>query len=149
MDPWFRMAFGFIAVFLATGTVQAQERIVSNRSSSPHRVGYRIPAPVIVSNTQPMPSWSFGSAVVYPGRSTPSGLIETAARRINPFSSASRAWDVSFAPSPYRQPPETLGVRVMRPAFGTPGYQVLLPTSGSEVPSTQAMPGVNCPTCPR
>ncbi|RUL81755.1 hypothetical protein [Tautonia sociabilis] len=90
---------------------------------------------------------------VYARRATPGGLIETAARRLNPFAAPSRAGGITFAPAPYRQPLPASAYRVMRPVSGPTGYRSEESHAGRSVvspaPSGARIPGVNCPTCPR
>lgn len=161
MTRWFRMALGLAALVMISAEVQAQEtRTADGRRvivSRPAAEGV-IPGPTLVSSPYQVSSVTTAppTTIEY-GRSA--GLIETAARRINPFSPTSRAWDVAFAPSVYRQPDPGPRARAFRPRFGVFGrpavtpHPVPAPTAGYSLPSSsthgEMIPGVNCPTCPR
>lgn len=139
MSRRFRMALGLSVLLIVAGRAEAQ--------------GWRIvgPAPQgtvgghSVVSEAPTPASSYGRRVAS------GGLIETAARRINPFAAPWRSSEVAFAPQVYRQPPMVPSTQVRRPFFGSrnPGYRIVQPSTPLGVPTTGAIPGVNCPTCPK
>lgn len=106
-----------------------------------------------VPDTGYQPTAYYGSTTLalppsaYARRATPGGLIETAARRANPFTveSVERAnRGIAFAPSVYRQPAND-PYRAARPLFGRralrPSYAVPAPAA---VPVT---PAQGCASC--
>jgi hypothetical protein len=154
MSRYGRIILGLAALLGSADSTEAQSWSRRDARRMHNFVEYGVP------DTGSVPNAYYTSAPValppspYARRATPGGLIETAARRINPFSAPSRAGDIVFAPSTYRQPPPAASYRVMRPAFGPAGYPysahhagvapMAAPNSG-----TGLVPGVNCPTCPR
>lgn len=161
MTRWFRMALGLTALAMISGEVRGQElRPVDGRQVIVSRPSAEVvvPGQTVVSRPYHVSSvTTVPPTTIEYGR--PAGLIETAARRINPFSPTSRAWDVAFAPSVYRQPDLGPRSRAFRPRFGVFGqqavspYPVQAPTAGYSLPHSsthgEMIPGVNCPTCPR
>ncbi|WP_169977063.1 hypothetical protein [Tautonia rosea] len=144
MSRWFRMAFGLSMLLIMAGRAEAQGWRTA--APTPQPQGY-----VVGSSTLPVVTSPSTLASGYGRRVASGGLIETAARRINPFAAPSRAGNVAFAPQVYRQPPMVPSTQVRRPLFGsrTPGYRIVEPSTPLGVPTTGTIPSVNCPTCPK
>ena len=138
MSRWFRMVLGLSVLVIMASRAEAQ--------------GWRIVDPTPQGYASGQQAIPVGSAPSTYGRRVASGgLIETAARRINPFAAPSRASEVAFAPQVYRQPPMVPSTQVRRPFFGmrSPGYRIVEPSTPLGVPTTGAIPVANCPTCPK
>lgn len=142
MSRWFRMALGFSMLLIMAGRAEAQGWRVIDPTPQSYVGAYEVLPGDAVASTP---------AARYGRRVASGGLIETAARRINPFAAPSRAGNVAFAPQVYRQPPSVPTTQVRRPFFGNrgPGYRIIQPSTPLGVPTTGAIPGANCPTCPK
>ncbi|MEW4569145.1 hypothetical protein AB1L88_14870 [Tautonia sp. JC769] len=141
MSRRFRMALGLAVVLVAAGRVEAQGWRVIDPAPQPY-----------LGSSQSISGFPAASAqgAGYGRRAASGGLIETAARRINPFAAPWRASNVAFAPQVYRQPQGVSTNQVRRPFFGTrgPGYRLVQPSTPLGVPATGPIPGADCPTCP-
>jgi hypothetical protein len=150
-----RMVLGLAALLGVVVSAEAQSWSQRDARQVHNFVEYGAPDSGYVPNAYYTSSPVVLPPSPYARRATPGGLIETAARRINPFSASSRAGEIVFAPSTYRQPPPAASYRVMRPGFGPAGYPYSYssPHAGAPMASPTAgaglVPGVNCPTCPR
>lgn len=148
-----RMVLGLAALLAASGAAEAQSWSARDARRMHNFVEYGVPDSGYVPNAYFVDPTFALPPNAYARRATPGGLIETAARRINPFSAPSRASDIAFAPAPYRQAPSATRYRVMRPPYGPAGYHYSM--SGAVTPMATPtseeplVPGVNCPTCPR
>jgi hypothetical protein len=136
------MTLGLALLLIVAGRAEAQ--------------GWRIidPTPqTYLGSSQALSNGSLASAPAstYGGRVASGGLIETAARRINPFAAPWRASNVAFAPRVYRQPQGVATNQVRRPFFGArgAGYRIIEPSTPLGVPTTGVIPGADCATCPK
>ncbi|QDV32630.1 hypothetical protein [Tautonia plasticadhaerens] len=149
-----RMVLGLAALLAASGTAAAQSWSAGDARRMHNFVEYGVPDPGYVPNAYFVDPPTSLPPNAYARRATPGGLIETAARRLNPFSAPSRASDITFAPAPYRQGPPAGSYRVMRPPYGPAGYHysmsgAVTPMASPTTTGGALVPGVNCPTCPR